>query len=118
MCSTQPSPATYWQCIQEAAGHNAEPLTNLDAGAYRRVPISGTLIERIDVVRTKAGRNGIMGYILDCGGGEQEGGGSWAWHVCEALYATAYRLYAVYDGAHRQYQPPSSKKRGVASPKD
>ena len=59
-----------------------------------------------------------MGYILDCGGGEQEGGGSWAWHVCEALYATAYRLYAVYDGAHRQYQPPSSKKRGVASPKD
>jgi len=55
---------------------------------------------------------------LDCGGGEQEGGGSQAWHVCEALYATAYRLYVVYDGAHRQSQPPSSKKRGVASPKD
>ena len=82
------------------------------------MPISGTLIERIDVVRTKDGRNGIMGYILECGEGEQEGGGSRAWPFTEDLYATAYRLYAVYDGAHRQSQPPSSKKRGVASPKD
>ena len=56
--------------------------------------------------------------LWDCGGGEQEGGGSRAGPFTEDLYATAYRLYVVYDGAHRQSQPPSSKKRGVASPKD
>jgi len=55
---------------------------------------------------------------LRSGGGEQEGGGSWAWPFTEDLYAIAYRLYAVNDGAHPQYQQPSPNKRCIASPKD
>jgi len=69
-----------------------------------------------DVVKTKDGRNCVMGHIFDYGGGDL--GGSDFWDFFEACIATTFMIYGVNDGKDSDYQQPTPKQRCIAYLRD
>lgn len=64
-----------------------------------------------DVVKTKDGKNCVMGHVFDFGGNK-------FWGLFECMVATTYMIYPVNDGEHPDYKQVTAKERCIAYLKD
>lgn len=73
----------------------------------------------LDVVRTKDGKNCLLGHLVDYVYGKgYEGNIMPAWDTFEEMWATQFMFYPVNDGQSVKYQQPTAKARVIAYLKD
>lgn len=73
----------------------------------------------MDVVRTKDGKNCLLGHLVNWFyGKDYEGNIMDAWDWFNEIWATEYMFYPVNDGENPKYQQPTSKERCIAYLKD
>lgn len=66
-----------------------------------------------DVLRTKDGRNCLLGHLHDYGGGDA-GFGSYVCDMFEEVFATTFMFFSINDGEHPNYPQETPKQRIVA----
>lgn len=64
-----------------------------------------------DVVKTKDGKNCLLGHLFDFGGNK-------VMDIFESLIATTFMFYPVNDGTNKMYQQETPKQRIIAYLKD
>lgn len=69
-----------------------------------------------DVVRTKDGKNCLMGHVFAMGRNDKEGNDWWNWF--ENAVATTFMVYPVNDGTNPKYPQKSAKERCIAYMED